>query len=768
MFSKLLSFLLLVIFISILLVSCDNPTKAKDQCAIPVLDPSGGNYPNEQTVTMTCATNEATIRYTTDGSEPTTISTMYTDPIQVLSSITIKAQAFKSGYTNSLVATENYDIEIQTVTAPDLTPAGGTYGTPQTVSITCVTPGAQIRFTTDGTNPNSASTVYTIPLDISSTTTIKAQAYKNGWNDSQIVAALYSIQIVANPVLNPGSGVYSSVQSVSINCATNGSTINYTTDGTNPNFASPVYVSPINVTTTTTIKAKATKIGWGDSEIMSGSYTIQIVANPNISPASGTYTSFQTVSITSETDGATIRYTTDGSTPTLESVIYSNPINVNSTTTIKAKAYKSNWGDSQISTALITIQIVSDPLFNPGGGTFNEAQNVSLSCPTPGTTIRYTTNGSNPTPSSTVYATPISITVPTTIKAQAFKTGWGNSQVTSADYMIQSVATPVITPSGGTFNSAQTVTMDCLTQGATIRYTTNGNDPDASSTAYTAPFILSSTATIKAKAFRNGMTSSNLSTAAFVINIPIPSNFVLVPGGTFNNGTSNVTVSSIYLDKFEITQSEFYSIMEYLPSYDAGVGSSHPVYSSTWYNAIEYCNKRSVLEGLSPCYKYANYGMNVDNWPDGWDSSQDNHTNMTCNWGANGYRLPTEAEWIWAAKGGPGLPDYMYSGSDNISSVAWFAVTANDGTHIVATKIPNELGIYDMTGNVWEWCWDIFEPYPQEDLVNPHGAETGIYRILHGGAWQATADACATSHRSYGPTTNSGTWIGFRICRNVR
>lgn len=245
---------------------------------------------------------------------------------------------------------------------------------------------------------------------------------------------------------------------------------------------------------------------------------------------------------------------------------------------------------------------------------------------------------------------------------------------------------------------------------------------------------------------------------------PVPENFVLVEGGTFHNGTSNVTISSFYIDKYELTQSEYQAVMGSNPSYFTGV-TNGPVECVSWFNAVEYCNRRSMQEGLTACYSYGSYGTNPDAWPSGWNTNPDNHSNVACSWTANGYRLPTEMEWMFAAKGGNQSQGYTYSGSNDIDAVAWYSGNSGSTTHTVGTKDPNELGIYDMSGNVREWVWDIWDNYPSEAQTDPHGATSGSYRVLRGGGCYSYAYFCTVSYRHYGNATDAGYGVGFRVCR---
>ncbi len=256
---------------------------------------------------------------------------------------------------------------------------------------------------------------------------------------------------------------------------------------------------------------------------------------------------------------------------------------------------------------------------------------------------------------------------------------------------------------------------------------------------------------------------------AFIVqawdSIPIPENFIYIAGGTFNNGVSDVTVSSFYLDKYELTQAAYQAVMGNNPASGYGVGSNYPVYYISWFNAIEYCNKRSINEGQTPCYSYLTYGTNPASWPSSWNSDYNNHTNIICNWTANGYRLPTEAEWEFAARGGISTHGFTYSGSNDIIEVAWYSGNSSSTTHTVGTKTANELGLFDMTGNVWEWNWDIPGTYPSGAQNNPHGAVSGSYRVYRGGSWNSGPSNSTVSDRSYIYATSSYTYVGFRVCR---
>ena len=259
---------------------------------------------------------------------------------------------------------------------------------------------------------------------------------------------------------------------------------------------------------------------------MSASYVIQTsVATPTFSPAAGIYTSAQSVTISDATSNATIYYTTNGTAPTTSSTKYTGPITVSSTETLEAIAVATGNTNSAVASAAYTITSltpVATPTFSPAAGTYTSAQSVTISDATSGATIYYTTNGTTPTTSSTAYTGPITVSSTETLEAIAVVTG-GTSAVASAAYTINLlpvVATPTFSPAGGTYTSAQSVTISDATSGATIYYTTNGTTPTTSSTEYTGPITVSSTETLKAIAAATGDDDSAVASAAYNITPP--------------------------------------------------------------------------------------------------------------------------------------------------------------------------------------------------------------------------------------------------------
>ncbi|MFA5498259.1 MAG: formylglycine-generating enzyme family protein [Candidatus Cloacimonadia bacterium] len=245
----------------------------------------------------------------------------------------------------------------------------------------------------------------------------------------------------------------------------------------------------------------------------------------------------------------------------------------------------------------------------------------------------------------------------------------------------------------------------------------------------------------------------------------VSQNFVLVEGGSFqmgsNDGRDNekpihtVTINSFFINKYELTQKEWIEVMGSNPS--NWKGDNLPVERVSWYNVIDYCNKRSVKEGLTPCYS-----ISGNTKPSNWSSGT-----IVCNWNANGYRLPTEAEWEYAARGGKKSKSYKYSGSNNLGDVGWYRDNSGSKTHPVGEKKPNELGIYDMSGNVYEWCWDWYNGsyYSNSPQSNPKGPESGSYRVIRGGSYYSYDDNCTVSIRNFYSPSYINFYLGVRLVR---
>ena len=504
----------------------------------PLISPAGGTYTSIQTVSITDAAAGATIYYTTDGTAPTTSSAVYSGAISVAKSETIEAIAIAPGSSVSAAASAVFTLNLPAASTPVISPTGGTFTSVQSVTITDSTAGSTIYYTTDGTTPTTSSAVYSGAISVSKSQSIKAIATATGFSTSAVATGSFTINLTAStPAFSPSSGTFTAIQTVSLSDATAGTIIYYTTDGTTPTTASTKYVVPITVATSETIKAIATASGYLNSTVGSATFTLNLppAATPVISPAGGTFTTSQTVSITDSTPSATIYYTVDGTTPTTASPRYTAPLAVDASETLKSIAIATGYSASPAATVVFTFNQSAAviPVISPAGGTFTSTQTVTISDSTTGATIYYTTDGTVPSTSSTKYTAGIPVSSSQTIKAVAAASAHNNSPIASATFTFPT-ATPTISPNGGTFGSAQTVTLSDTTAGATIYYTADGSTPNTTSSKYTAPFSVSQTETIKAIATTPGSSNSAVASAAFTISIitGIPLNGNVTSGST--------------------------------------------------------------------------------------------------------------------------------------------------------------------------------------------------------------------------------------------
>ena len=215
--------------------------------------------------------------------------------------------------------------------------------------------------------------------------------------------------------------------------------------------------------------------------------------------------------------------------------------------------------------------------------------------------------------------------------------------------------------------------------------------------------------------------------------------------GWYTNKEHRVNLSAYYIGETEVTQELWQSVMGANPSWFKDSGKN-PVETVSWYDCVKFCNELTAkVMGENHCvYKI-------------------NGVNVTADFSQKGFRLPTEAEWEYAAMGGK---KHKYAGcnSENeLKGYAWYKDNSDNKTHEVKTKEPNGYGLYDMSGNVWEWCWDWWSATTPSGGNDPHSADAGVYRVWRGGSWAFNASHCERTYRAFIEPDNSGVNLGLRL-----
>jgi uncharacterized repeat protein (TIGR02543 family) len=240
----------------------------------------------------------------------------------------------------------------------------------------------------------------------------------------------------------------------------------------------------------------------------------------------------------------------------------------------------------------------------------------------------------------------------------------------------------------------------------------------------------------------------------------------------------SVTLTGFYMGKYEVTQEQYVEVMgmgsnpsnfKTAVAGESGTPGKLPVETVSWYDAIVFCNKLSMMEGLNPVYSISG-STDPSTWETVPTSSDATWDAVVMDKNKNGYRLPTEAEWEYACRAGTTTAWYTGNtedGTPHLNTAAWYSNNASSKTHKVGLKTANAWGLYDMHGNVHEWCWDLYGNYPSEAQTDPIGAVTGTGRVYRGGAWANPASILRSAYRNSIPPFNRDIYFGFRLVRSL-
>ena len=754
--------------------------------ADPVFSIAEGNFDEVQNLTISSTTKDCIIYYTTDGSTPSATnkagSGIKSVTFQLSSNLTIKAIAVKTAIPDSSVISKTFTL---TVSEPVVSTLSGR----NSITINTTTTGATIYYTTDGTAPsstnNTGSGINSVNASLpDGDVTVKAIAVKNGYTDSQVVSQNFTvlkeqpqIEIKENS-LEIVTGGNISFGTVNPN-VTKDLTFTIKNNGWNSlSFSnSPkVTVSGAGFSLKTDIEASSIASLQNDTFVVSFSHSVM-----------GTYTGTLTIANNSENApgySITLNASCYPTTPPVSGVTITQ-----SGTDITMGTGVYNYGMVDIAGSGTAVQFSINN---------NSGSSLTLSA-----TPKITISGSADFSVTTQPISPISNTI-STIFGITFKPTVAGSK--SATVLIEmnsftdnpfvfsitgvgeeKIATPTFSLTEGTYETAQTTTITCATAGAVIRYTTDGTTPTKTvGTIYNSETInISDTMTLKAIAYKDGnYVDSDVASALYYI--PPTFTMIDVPEGVFQiGGSSLVQLSAFKMSNTEVTYKLWKEVYDWavVNGYDmyAGyIGSSNsgseyqPVTNVNWYDVVKWCNAYTEYSNANlgtgyTCAYYTDTSFNTI-----YKTGQTDITKEMVRWDANGYRLPTESEWEYTARYQDGTnwtpTDYLsgatanYSNADACKEVAWYSENSGSSTHEVGTKRENQLNIFDMSGNVYEWCWDWYDG-ALPGGANPKGPDTGSSRLIRGGFFSANANYCQVGDRNYSDPNYRSNSLGFRIFR---
>ncbi len=242
-----------------------------------------------------------------------------------------------------------------------------------------------------------------------------------------------------------------------------------------------------------------------------------------------------------------------------------------------------------------------------------------------------------------------------------------------------------------------------------------------------------------------------------VPQVPITQELVAVEGGTVTREDNMLMVAGFQIGKYEVSQASFTQIMGRNPSQFQD--PANPVENVSWYDAVEYCNRLSLYEKLIPAYSFKGAKPDPDTWPRGWNTDSASHLKITVNTLANGYRLPNSNEWEFAYLGGNQHSGYRFSGGNELDELGWYSANADSIPHNIGLKMANELGIFDLCGNLREWVGD----KPKSSETDALNLNKDSVRIARGAGFNCPKTSCGAEIKLYLDPLHKAPDLGFRV-----